>query len=61
MRALLIWSTEDPALGRAQAEDSARYMAAPFRLVVVNGVDHWLPEHAADVVNAELLAHLRSG
>jgi pimeloyl-ACP methyl ester carboxylesterase len=58
--ALLIWSTEDPALGRRQAEESARYMAAPFRLVVVEGVDHWLPEHATDTVNRCLLEHLEA-
>jgi pimeloyl-ACP methyl ester carboxylesterase len=56
---LLIWSTEDPALGRRQAEESARYVAAPFRLEVVDGVDHWLPEHATDTVNRCLLEHLR--
>ncbi len=56
---LLIWSTEDPALGRPQAEDSVLHMAAQFRFVIVEGVDHWLPEHAPDLVNAELIAHLR--
>jgi pimeloyl-ACP methyl ester carboxylesterase len=57
---LLVWSTEDPALGRRQAEDSARYMAAPFHLEVVEGVDHWLPEHATEVVNRALLEHVRA-
>ncbi len=52
---LLIWSTEDPALGRAQAEGSARYVKGPYRFEVIDGVDHWLPEHAAERVNALLL------
>ena len=55
---LLVWSTEDPTLGRRQAQDSAAYMRAPFRFEVIEGADHWLPEHAAEQVNALVLAHL---
>jgi pimeloyl-ACP methyl ester carboxylesterase len=57
---LLVWSTEDPALGRAQAEGSERYVCGPYRFEVIEGVDHWLPEHAADRVNALLLEHLQA-
>jgi pimeloyl-ACP methyl ester carboxylesterase len=55
---LLVWSTDDPALGRQQAEESARYVAGDYRLEVIEGADHWLPEHAAGRVSALLLEHL---
>lgn len=52
---LLVWSTEDPALGLAQAAGSEQYVKAPYRFEVIEGVDHWVPEHAADRLNALLL------
>ncbi len=57
---LLVWSTEDPALGRAQAADSQRYIAGPYRFEVIEGIDHWLPEHAPERVNALLLEQFRA-
>jgi pimeloyl-ACP methyl ester carboxylesterase len=55
---LFIWSTEDPALGPESAYGTAAHVDGPYELVVLDGVDHWIPEHAADVVNDRLLAHL---
>jgi pimeloyl-ACP methyl ester carboxylesterase len=55
---MLIWSTEDPALGSQQAVESERYVNAPYRFEVIEGVDHWIPEHAPDRVNALLVEHL---
>jgi len=55
---LLVWSTEDPALGRRQAENTARHVAGAYRFEVIDGVDHWLPELAPERVNALLLEHL---
>ncbi len=57
---LLVWSTEDPALGLTQATDTEKYVAGAYRFEVIEGVDHWLPEHAADRVNALLLEHFRA-
>ncbi len=57
---MLAWSTDDPALGRPQAEDSKKYVRGPYRFEVIAGVDHWLPEHAADRVNELLLEHLQA-
>jgi pimeloyl-ACP methyl ester carboxylesterase len=56
----LVWSTEDPALARAQAEDSAKFVSGPYRFEVIEGVDHWLPEHAAERVTALLLEQFRA-
>jgi len=55
---LHIWSTEDPALGREGAEATERYVAGPYRLEVIDGVDHWVQELVPDRVNELLLDHL---
>lgn len=53
---LYVWSTGDVALGRAGAEATERYVSGPYRFVVLDGVDHWIPEHATDRLVDELLA-----
>lgn len=53
---LYVWSTNDVALGRAGAEATERYVSGPYRFVVLDGVDHWIPEHATDRLVDELLA-----
>lgn len=56
---LYIWSTDDVALGREAAEASERFVDGPYRFEVLEGVDHWVGEHAPEAVNALLLEHLR--
>jgi pimeloyl-ACP methyl ester carboxylesterase len=56
--ALYVWSDGDPAIGRAGAEATADHVTGPYRFVVLEGVDHWIPEHAADRVNELLLSHV---
>jgi pimeloyl-ACP methyl ester carboxylesterase len=55
---LFLWSTEDPALGPESAFGTASHVDGPYELVVLEGIDHWIPEHAPDAVNQHLLAHL---
>lgn len=55
---LHIWSTEDPALGRDGAERTAGHVRGPYRFEVLEGIDHWIPEHAADETNRILLEFL---
>jgi len=55
---LYVWSTEDIALGRAAAEATADWVAAPYRFDVLVGVSHWVPEMAPDELNSALLEHL---
>lgn len=57
---LFVWSTDDPALGREGAEWTAEHVEGPYRFVVLEGISHWIPEHAADRLNALLLEHLAS-
>lgn len=56
--ALYVWGSADGALGRTAAELTAAHMRGPYRFVELPGVDHWVPEKAADRLNAELLRHL---
>jgi pimeloyl-ACP methyl ester carboxylesterase len=58
---LHLWSTGDAFLGRAATEDTARFVDAPYRLEVLEGVGHWIPELAADAVADLVTAHVRAG
>jgi pimeloyl-ACP methyl ester carboxylesterase len=57
---LHVWSTEDPALGREGAEATGDHVEGPYRFEVLEGVDHWIPEHAPDRLDQLLLEHLGS-
>jgi pimeloyl-ACP methyl ester carboxylesterase len=57
---LYVWSTGDPALGREAAEWTRDYVLGEYRFEVFDGVDHWIPEHAADRLAGLLLEHLRA-
>jgi pimeloyl-ACP methyl ester carboxylesterase len=55
---LYVWSTEDVALGREAAEATGDFVEGPYRFEVLDGVDHWIAEHAPDEVERLLLEHL---
>lgn len=50
-----IWSTKDMALGEVGARRCADFVDADYRLVVVEGVSHWVPEEAPQEVIAAIL------
>jgi pimeloyl-ACP methyl ester carboxylesterase len=56
---LHVWSTGDTFLGRAAIEATSRFVDAPYRLEILDGVSHWLPELAADRVAELVTAHVR--
>jgi pimeloyl-ACP methyl ester carboxylesterase len=56
---LHVWSTGDAFLGRAATDATAAHVAAPYRLEVLDGVPHWIPELAPDRVADLLVAHVR--
>lgn len=56
---LHVWSDADPALGPVATYATAEHVVGPYRLVVLEGVSHWVPEEAADTLAALLLDHLR--
>ena len=55
---LYIWSTGDDYLVREAAEQTKAHVSGPYQFEVLEGVNHWVPEVAADEVNRLLLAHL---
>ena len=57
---LHVWGDRDVALGRAAIEASSQFVAAPYRLEVLEGASHWLPELEADRVAELLTAHVRT-
>jgi pimeloyl-ACP methyl ester carboxylesterase len=57
--ALYVWSTGDPALGREAAEWTRDYVLGRYRFEVIEGIDHWIPEHAPERFAALLVDHLR--
>ena len=57
---LYVWSTEDAAFSRAAAEKTADYVSGPYRFEVLEGISHWIPEHAAERTTELLLEHFES-
>ncbi|MEX5718883.1 alpha/beta fold hydrolase [Geodermatophilus maliterrae] len=57
---LHVWSTGDVALGRAATERTRDHVAAPYRLEVLEGVPHWIPEVAAERTAELVTVHVRS-
>lgn len=43
-----VWSTGDTALSRAGAELTERFVAGPYRLEILQGVSHWIPEETPE-------------
>lgn len=50
----LLWSDNDPALGREQAQLTGRYVYSDYRFCELSGVDHWIPQHAAPALASEI-------
>ncbi|GEE02486.1 epoxide hydrolase [Gordonia spumicola] len=50
----MVWSDGDTALGREQAEFSGRHVYGDYRFSLVSGVDHWVPQKAAQAVASEI-------
>jgi pimeloyl-ACP methyl ester carboxylesterase len=57
---LHMWSTGDAFLSRAGIDATADFVDAPYRLEVLEGVSHWIPELAPDVVADLTTAHIRT-
>ena len=57
---LHLWSSADVALNRAGTEATAQFVDAPYRLEILEGVSHWIPELAPDRVAELVTAHVRT-
>jgi pimeloyl-ACP methyl ester carboxylesterase len=54
---LFIWSDGDPFVSWAAAGRCGHFVSGPYRLQVLNGTSHWLPEQVPDRVAALLTEH----
>ncbi|RBY79795.1 alpha/beta hydrolase [Geodermatophilus sp. TF02-6] len=57
---LHLWSTRDAFLGRTATEGTRRFVDAPYRLEVLEGVTHWIPELAPERTAELVTAHVRA-
>ena len=55
---LFVWSDHDLAISREAAEGCEQHVSGPFRFETLEGISHWIPEHAPDDLNRLLLEHL---
>ena len=55
---LYVWGDADAALCQDGALLTENYVTGPYRFEIFEGVDHWVPETAADRLSAVLLEHL---
>jgi pimeloyl-ACP methyl ester carboxylesterase len=55
-----VWSDGDVALARRGAELTGDFVKAPYELVTLTGVDHWIPTHAPDALADAILARVLS-
>lgn len=56
---MYVWGERDPAMGRAAAEGTAKYVKGPYRFEVVRA-GHWIPETRPVLLAALLVEHLGS-
>ncbi|MBL0205803.1 MAG: alpha/beta fold hydrolase [Candidatus Microthrix sp.] len=55
---LYIYSTDDVALGGKAADLTGSYVSGPYTYEVLDGVNHWIPDVAADTIAPMILDHL---
>ena len=51
----LVWSDSDDFIGRGGVDRTPALVDGDYRLVVLEGVDHWIPTHAAEPVARAIL------
>ena len=56
----LVWSTADSAIVRPGVDWCEQYVDAPYELVVLDGVSHWIPSHAPQPLAEAILARIAS-
>ena len=55
---LYLWGDADDTVGRAAAEGTGRFIAAPYRFEILPGVGHYAADQVPERVNELLLVHL---
>ncbi|HEV7871551.1 MAG TPA: alpha/beta fold hydrolase [Modestobacter sp.] len=57
---LHVWGAADAFLGRAATEASREFVDAPYALEVLEDVNHWIPELAAERTGELITGHVRT-
>jgi pimeloyl-ACP methyl ester carboxylesterase len=57
---LYIWPSDDHALGKAAALESANYVDGQYRFEILEGRSHWMLHEEPETVSRMLLQHLKS-
>lgn len=57
---LLVWSDGDVAISRAAVDGTPRWVTGPYRLEVLSGVSHWIPDETPDRLADLVLEHVRA-
>ena len=55
---MYVWSTNDAALGGVAARRTRRWVDAPYRFEVLEGVSHWIQREVPDRLVELLVSHL---
>ncbi len=58
--AMLVWSDGDTAISRAAVDGNAAWMTGPYRLEILPGVSHWIPDEVPDILADLVLDHMGS-
>lgn len=56
----MVWSTGDSAIIRTGVDWCERHVDAPYELVVLDGVSHWIPTQASQPLADAILARIAS-
>ena len=54
----LVWSDRDVAIGRQGVDGTERWVDAPYELVVLEGVTHWIPTQVPQAAADAILARV---
>ncbi len=57
---LMVWSDADGFITRAAVDQNPRFVLAPYRLEVLPGVSHWIPDEAPERLAELVTAHVGS-
>jgi pimeloyl-ACP methyl ester carboxylesterase len=55
---LMVWSDGDSAVSRAAVDGNPRWVTGPYRLEVLAGVSHWIPDEVPDRLAELVLEHV---
>lgn len=55
-----VWSDRDVALSREAAQACGDYVDGDYELVVLEGMNHWIPRQAPEALTEAILARIRS-